>query len=545
MRRAAVLLCLACVPLIAQPAGIIAQRLQLLNELLLGATANSGSTGQVLFSQGPGSSPAWSTQLIWDEANARLGVGTLTPQTTLDVGGTVRALGFQLPLGAAAGFVLRSDANGTASWVDPSTLVTASNGLTKVGTDIRLGGTLTAATTIALNGNVLSFAGAGTSTVAVGTASPPGSTARLYVTSNSGSYHALYAVHTSSSTTAAYGALGGEVSGSGYTSARGYVGYHASNNRTFGVRTIGGDYGAWFDRPIAITPGTQAPETLADVEIRNVTAASPPRLLLRRTISATAAGTVLAGVEFGDAWQADAQAQIQVLRGAAASSGSLPTDIVLSTTPVGGTSPVERLRITHQGTVGIGTASPRALLHQDAASGSYHKFTAGSVTGMTSTDGFDVGIAADGTAELRQRENADIRFYTNDQLRMQLLATGELLLHYRLIAQSARRFKESIRSIESPMELVRRLRGVRFRWKAEYGGTADIGFVAEEVAEVVPEIVHRDEAGEVVGLDYTRLVAVLVEALKVQDVRVQQLEQQLESLLRTVEELRCQLPPRR
>lgn len=545
MRKVIALLCLGSVPLVAQPVGLIVHRFQLLDELLLGSAANPGSVGQLLFSRGAGASPAWATQLVWDEAGARLGIRTLAPQATLDVGGTVRATGLQLPTGAAAGFVLQSDASGTASWVDPSTLitVTASNGLSKLGTDIRLGGALTTATTIALNGNVLSFAGAGTSTVAIGTASPPGSTARLYVTSSSGSYHALYAVHTSASITAAYAALGGEVSGTGYTTARGYVGYHASNNRTFGVRTLGGDYGAWFDKPVAITPGTAPPETAADVEIRNLTAGSPARLLLRQTSSATAVGTVLASMEFGDNFHTAAQAQIRVLRGAAASSGSLPTDLAISTTPMGGIAPVERLRVTHEGNVGIGTAAPRALLHQDAASGSYHKFTAGSLTGTTATDGFDIGIGVDGAAELRQRENADIRFYTNDQLRMQLLATGELLLHYRLIAQSARRFKDSIRPIEHPMELVRRLRGVRFRWKAGYGGTADIGFIAEEVADVVPEVVHCDEAGEVVGLDYTRLVAVLVEALKAQDMRLQQLEQQLESFLRTVEELRRQLSP--
>lgn len=521
----------------AQTAGLIANRLQLNGELFLGS--DPGSNGQVLVSQGTGVTPVWATQLVWDQANARLGVGTSMPQTTLDVVGTVRMTGLQLPTGAVSGYILQSDATGMASWVNPASVivVTASNGLSKVGNDIRLGGSLSAPTDIALAGHVLSFSGGTTSVVAIGTASPPGNTARLYVTSASGSYNAVQAVHTSSSTTAAYAALGGQLSGSGYTNVTSYVAYHATNNRTFGIRTLGGDYGAWLDRPLAITPATIPPVTTADVEIRNTTAGAPVQFLLRQTASNAAAGTVLATLDIGDNFLPTAQAQIRFLRGAPASSGSLPTDIAILTTPVGSTSPVERLRITYSGNIGLGISTPQALLHQDAASGSFHKFTAGTVTGTTVNDGFDIGVANDGAAEIRQREAAEIRFYTDNQLRMRLLPTGELVLQHQLIAQSARRFKDSIRSIEQPMELVRRLRGVRFRWKPEYGGDEDVGFIAEDVAAVIPEIVQRDNAtGDILGVDYTRLVAVLVEALKEQDQRLRRMEELLQRLQQEIEE---------
>ncbi len=39
-----------------------------------------------------------------------------------------------------------------------------------------------------------------------------------------------------------------------------------------------------------------------------------------------------------------------------------------------------------------------------------------SVTGQTATDGFDIGITADGTAEIRQRENLPLNIYTNNAL---------------------------------------------------------------------------------------------------------------------------------
>jgi hypothetical protein len=49
----------------------------------------------------------------------RVGVGTPTPAEKLDVDGTVRATGFQMPTGAADGKVLTSDATGAADWEDP------------------------------------------------------------------------------------------------------------------------------------------------------------------------------------------------------------------------------------------------------------------------------------------------------------------------------------------------------------------------------------------------------------------------------------------
>jgi hypothetical protein len=51
-----------------------------------------------------------------------VGVGTNTPGTKLDVVGTTRTTAFQLPTGATAGHVLRSDATGNATWVNPNTI---------------------------------------------------------------------------------------------------------------------------------------------------------------------------------------------------------------------------------------------------------------------------------------------------------------------------------------------------------------------------------------------------------------------------------------
>ena len=78
---------------------------------------------------------------------------------------------------------------------------------------------------------------------------------------------------------------------------------------------------------------------------------------------------------------------------------------------------------------------------------------------------------------------------------------------------SSRRWKENIVPITGALDKVSHLRGVYFDWKAT--GKHDLGMVAEEVGEVLPEIVQFEDNGkDAQSLDYSRLTAVLIEAVK-------------------------------
>jgi hypothetical protein len=80
---------------------------------------------------------------------------------------------------------------------------------------------------------------------------------------------------------------------------------------------------------------------------------------------------------------------------------------------------------------------------------------------------------------------------------------------------SSRRWKTNIQTIDNALETVQKLRGVTYDWKAT--GKHDIGLIAEEVGEVIPEIVAYEENGvDAKSVDYARLVAVLIEAVKAQ-----------------------------
>jgi hypothetical protein len=212
--------------------------------------------------------------------------------------------------------------------------------------------------------------------------------------------------------------------------------------------------------------------------------------------------------------------------------------------------------------VGIGTSNPQSRLH---VHGSAVRVT-NSSTGSDATDGFVVGLSGS-DAELRQNENARILFNTNaaaspDTVEAQLTSTGQLAFFTtgtpafrvdlpnnsanavgRIRAAgisfwSSMRWKEDIRPIPNALEKALALRGVNFRWKPEYGGGEDIGFIMEEVDRVVPEVVQRDErTGELLGMDYARLTALLVEALKEEHRRNEALRAEVAELRSLVEQL--------
>ena len=93
------------------------------------------------------------------------------------------------------------------------------------------------------------------------------------------------------------------------------------------------------------------------------------------------------------------------------------------------------------------------------------------------------------------------------------IAPGELVWRDPTASTSSLRFKSDVETIGDAAAVVERLRGVRFRWTAD--GRADVGLIAEEVAQVLPELVTYEADGTTVrGLRYAPLVAVLVEAAK-------------------------------
>ena len=90
---------------------------------------------------------------------------------------------------------------------------------------------------------------------------------------------------------------------------------------------------------------------------------------------------------------------------------------------------------------------------------------------------------------------------------------------------SDRTQKEDIRPIENSIEIVKQLTGVRYNWKNNTNQPS-IGLIAQDVEEVIPEVVVEMADG-LKSVSYGNIVAVLIEAIKEQQVRIEELESRL------------------
>lgn len=77
---------------------------------------------------------------------------------------------------------------------------------------------------------------------------------------------------------------------------------------------------------------------------------------------------------------------------------------------------------------------------------------------------------------------------------------------------SSARYKEQIEDLHLGLRAAMQLRPVSYQWKETHA--ADVGFVAEEVAKLDERLVTRNAKGEVEGVKYDRLTAVLAGAVQ-------------------------------
>ena len=97
-----------------------------------------------------------------------------------------------------------------------------------------------------------------------------------------------------------------------------------------------------------------------------------------------------------------------------------------------------------------------------------------------------------------------------------------------ITAYSDRRVKENIIQIDSALDKVNKLEGVYYNKINDETKTKEIGFIAQDVQEVVPELVTYAEDVDEYGVKYGNATALLVEAIKELTQKVKELEKKLE-----------------
>ena len=215
------------------------------------------------------------------------------------------------------------------------------------------------------------------------------------------------------------------------------------------------------------------------------------------------------------------------------------------------TSGIEQLSILSNGNVGIGTTAPTSgykldvrgnIKAGDAVSeGIFYLLSSsreffirnnGSFNIYDGTAGFyrftinSTGNVGIGTTNPGGKFQVDYppnrRFVLQDDGNAVIYNTSTGAALWASSTVSSIRWKENVHLVEKALDKVLKLRGVYFDWKEGYaknpftGDRKGLGLIAEEVGKVFPEIVSydKDGSGNAAALDYDKLTAALVEAIK-------------------------------
>jgi hypothetical protein len=177
----------------------------------------------------------------------------------------------------------------------------------------------------------------------------------------------------------------------------------------------------------------------------------------------------------------------------------------------------EKVRITGDGNVGIGTTTPSHTL----------QVAGNAVIGDSSTTANGILLNQSGSAvfrgtitnnELFILDNyngsgfyqMDFRWNNSEVGSVQVTSSGATYN-----TTSDRRLKDNITTITNGKEKLLAMNPVTHTWKADPDAAAVHGFIAQEMQEVIPEAVSGDsESEEMMSMDYGRITPVIVAALQ-------------------------------
>jgi hypothetical protein len=110
-----------------------------------------------------------------------------------------------------------------------------------------------------------------------------------------------------------------------------------------------------------------------------------------------------------------------------------------------------------------------------------------------------------------------------------ITATGDITAYY----TSDKRHKNNIQTIPNALEKVTKLNGVTWEWNDDVNevtkSTPKTGLIAQEVQEVLPEVVKTRDDG-FLALDYSKMMGLMVEAIKEQQTQIHSLTLEIEKL---------------
>jgi endosialidase-like protein len=106
---------------------------------------------------------------------------------------------------------------------------------------------------------------------------------------------------------------------------------------------------------------------------------------------------------------------------------------------------------------------------------------------------------------------------------------------------SSRRFKREIKAMDKASEAILGLKPVTFEYKSDKTNTAQFGLIAEEVAEVNPNLVVRDKNGEIYSVRYDAVNAMLLNEFLKARRQIDAQQKQIDGLIAGLQKVSAQL----
>jgi hypothetical protein len=219
-------------------------------------------------------------------------------------------------------------------------------------------------------------------------------------------------------------------------------------------------------------------------------------------------------------------------------NSSLATAIQLRVVDDGGTN-ITAMTITSAGNVGIGitTANPGATLEvrgTDATfrlgntGGGYVQLSDNQISAKTSANAAsDLYINVSGAKTILNRDSGNILLGTTSDNGEKLYVSGAIRATGTITANSDLTLKKNLLKIENALEKVEQINGYTYEFKAD-DSKRHGGVIAQEIDKVFPEIVNKGNDG-ILGVEYGNISALLIEAIKEQNIKIKNLETLLAS----------------
>lgn len=161
------------------------------------------------------------------------------------------------------------------------------------------------------------------------------------------------------------------------------------------------------------------------------------------------------------------------------------------------------MAITDTGNVGMGTLSPSGKLHVETTGTGDVIYIAANTGGTAGQSVYVIPVRTAGTLRGGIQWNGTNLLYNNS---------------------SDSRLKENVADADDAASLIDAIQVRKFNWK-ESGSHQRYGFIAQELVAVAPEAVHQPEdEDEMMGVDYSKLVPILIKEVQSLRARVAQLE---------------------